>query len=168
MKLRGKWVTVNSITRFVRDPAPVKLRSHDVVEKKLPRIGRPPRAPEPPADWQVRIANPARERIDWDSEPNYLRLGHLVDHNRLLARRAAGDYDRPVLTPYALGLLAAHESPGDLAVNPLPTGCRMTRVPVEDSSFIHFYLLGSATAAGNPSRPCDHSGIFQPTRTIVI
>lgn len=172
MKLRGKWVTVNSITRFVRDPDPIKprkarkprkkkksgvLRSHDHTPKPKsvprPRIS-PPRA--------AGSRQPAKNRIRWEELPNDLRSIHLTRHDNLIRRRAAGDYDTPKLTAYALRLIADHETPGDLLVNPLPSGCRMKgfQVPLEDSSFISFYLLGSATAAGNPSRPCDHSGIF--------
>jgi hypothetical protein len=144
MKLRGKWVTVNSITRFVRDPDPIK-----------PRKARKPRKKK------------KRRKLRLDRIPGRLYSvqpkvhAYLKDHNLLERRRAAGDYDTPKLTAYALNLIADHETPGDLLVNPLPSGCRMKgfQVPLEDSSFISFYLLGSATAAGNPRRPCDHSGI---------
>lgn len=173
MKLRGKWVTVNSITRFVRDPDPVKprkarkprkkkktgvLRAHDYAPKAKPvprpRIS-PPRGP-------LEKGPKAPPLADWGNAPCDLRVIHILDHQRLERRRAAGDYDTPVPSPYALNLIAAREQAAPALMNPLPPGCRMKgfQVPLEASSFISFYLLGSAMAAGNPRRPCDHSGIF--------
>lgn len=169
MKLRGKWVTVNSITRFVRDPDPIAphaprkkvagevLRSHDyeALQENKRRKQRRER---------IRCAEPWDD--DWSELVDYSRSPKKFNpvmraHRLLLSRREAGDYDRPVLSSYALGLLARRESVGDLAVNPLPWGCRMKGFTTlrEDSSFTSFYLFGSAMAAGNPRRPCDHSGI---------
>lgn len=159
MKLRGKWVTVNSVTRFVRDPDPVKpakarkprkeqpqvIRAHDLPRRKLPVT----RMPE------------LREKIDWSTEPSCLQRSHVERHERLLERRAAGDYDHPEPSAYAIALLNRNGGTGDLAINPLPWGCRMKGFTTarEDGSFTSFYLLGSATAAGNPRRPCDRTGI---------
>jgi hypothetical protein len=52
VKLRGTWVTVNNITRFVRDPDPVK-------PKRKPR-GRKPKKPKKPAEPKLLRAKDVR------------------------------------------------------------------------------------------------------------
>lgn len=99
MKLAGRWVTCNSYTTFVRDepvtPQPVP-RARDVPKKKV-RTGPKPGKVLPRSD-------------DFDEDKSrMIRANHWADHRRLLERRAAGDYDRPVPSDYARKLIRAKE-----------------------------------------------------------
>jgi hypothetical protein len=101
MKLRGKWVTVNSITRFVRDPDPVKPKRTRVRKQDAPVLRAHDVTPQP------RKKKPKTRGIFWQDIPNDIRLAHLTAHDDLVRRRLAGEYDRVTLTPYAVGLLAS-------------------------------------------------------------
>lgn len=153
MKLRGHWVTVNSITRFVRDPEPpppAPLRSHDYPVIRSKRIA-------PPRSRRFRRGDLP---VEWKDQPNDLRMAHIVRHNELVRRRAAGLYDTPKLTPYARGLVATlgvREALSTASV--VPVSMKGFSLQLEDSSFASFYYLGSHVAAGNPKRPADRKGL---------
>lgn len=93
------------MTVFVRDPPPVPelpplLRSHGRKRK--------PKTPVKDSSWYVqRGPKPSSKSPKWYSHD--LRNAHLIRHRILQERRAAGDYDRPVLTNYARGMIAIHD-----------------------------------------------------------
>lgn len=123
----------------------------------------------------------AIERI-WVSSRGTLSLTMLRRHARLQSKRAAGVYDTPVPTPYALRLVAAVEHDrsemtgldavlhaATMAAENRTRGIASALVSgytehrafrgEDGDTFNDFYLLGSAAAAAFPNRPCDHSGI---------
>lgn len=105
---------------------------------------------------------------------------HVVtSHWETLRKRHAGIYDRPELTPYALGLVSTQE-PGEIRDDLLAAAsahndqrisglidviCRCGRKVRDHYDLDLFnpgdvwFLLGSAWAAGHPERPLDHSGL---------
>lgn len=153
MNLSGHWVTANGHRRYVAPvpetpvPAGPDLFEQAVADLKVALRGRKKRKPK-------RTLGP-----DFSAIRNY----HLAAHRELLEKRAKGIYDTPVLTPYALGLVREKDhDPGDIATPGISRNDGvMMRLPswmADSSPFHQCYAYGSALAAANPSRPCDHSG----------